>query len=88
MAKEPFALRGFARGGSQGQGQGYRLSAQALAEEVQGRTPLLPTRPPHRHQHGLRPRPGPGPAATPDLPSRGLTSRRVSKTLFLKARQL
>ena len=66
MAKEPFALRGFARGGSRGQGQGHRRGPQELAEEVQGRAPLLPAGPPHRHQHRLRPRPRPGPAATPD----------------------
>jgi hypothetical protein len=29
--------------------------------------PLLPARPPHRHQHGLRPRTYPGPVAVPDL---------------------
>ena len=35
MAKEPFALRGFARGGSRGQGQGHRRASQELIEEVQ-----------------------------------------------------
>jgi nitric oxide reductase subunit B len=36
--------------------------------DVQGRAPLLPVRPPHRHQDRLRLRTGPGPAAAPDLP--------------------
>ena len=67
MANEPFALRGFARGGSRGHGQGPRHAPQELTEEIQGRTLLLPTRPPHRHQDRLRPRAGPGAAATPDL---------------------
>src|SRR5947209_10799275 len=53
--------------GSRGHGPGHRHAAQELAEEVQGRTPLLPAGPPHRHQHGLRPSPYPGPVAAPDL---------------------
>src|SRR5262245_61854708 len=55
-------------GGSWGQGQRRRRAPQELAEEVQGRTPLLPARPPHGHQDRLGPRTGPGPAAAPDLP--------------------
>ena len=65
--KECFELRGFASDGSRGQGQHHRRAPQELTQEIQGRAPLLPARPPHRHQHGLRPRPRPGPAATPDL---------------------
>src|SRR6516165_9376210 len=53
--------------GSGGQGQRHRLAAKELTQELQGRTPLLPTRPPHRHQDRLRPRPRPGPATAPDL---------------------
>src|SRR5262249_53653162 len=45
MAKESFELRVFARGGSRGNGQGHWCAAKELAQEVQGRTPLLPTRP-------------------------------------------
>src|SRR5262245_22577170 len=44
------------------------ITTPELTEEIQGRTPLLPARPLHRHQDRLRPRPGPGPAAAPDLP--------------------
>jgi hypothetical protein len=40
---------------------------QELTQEIHGRTPLLPARPPHRHQHRLRPRPGRGAVAAPDL---------------------
>src|SRR5262245_15707662 len=54
-------------GGSWGQGQRRRRAPQELAEEVQRRTPLLPARPPHRHQHRLRSRACPGPASAPDL---------------------
>src|SRR5262245_49789768 len=67
MAKESFGFRRLPRAGSRGQGPGHRRAPQEFTEEVQGTTPLLPARPPHRHQHGLRPRPGPGPAAAPDL---------------------
>src|SRR5262249_9562727 len=67
MAKESFGPREFAHSGSRRQGQGYRRAAKELAKEVQGRAPLLPARPPHRHQHGLRSGACPGPAATPDL---------------------
>jgi hypothetical protein len=44
-----------------------RWAAQELAEEVPGRAPLLPARPPHRHQHGLGPCAGQGPAPAPDF---------------------
>jgi hypothetical protein len=63
----PFGVHRFVRGGSGGQGQGYRLAPQELTEEVQGRAPLPPAGPPHRHQDGLRPRTCPGPAAASDL---------------------
>src|SRR6516162_6319465 len=65
--EEPPELRGSVRDWSRGHGQGHRRAPQELAKEVQGRTPLLPARPPHRHQHRLRSRAYPGPAATPDL---------------------
>src|SRR5262249_26434856 len=45
-----FRVPRFVRGGSRG--QGHLPAPQELTEEVQGRTPLLPARPPHRHQHG------------------------------------
>jgi hypothetical protein len=48
MAKASFERRGFARGGSRGQGQGHRRAPQELTQEVQGRAPLLPARPPQR----------------------------------------
>src|SRR5262249_17923053 len=64
---ESFELPRSARDRSRGQGQGHRRAPQELTEEVQGRTPLLPARPPHRRQYGLRSRTGPGPAASPDL---------------------
>ena len=32
MAKEPFELRGFARGGSRGRGQGHRHAPQELTQ--------------------------------------------------------
>src|SRR5262249_57461127 len=67
IVKASVELRTLASGASRGQGQGHRCAPQELTEEVQGRTPLLPARPPHRHQHRLRPRAYPGPAATPDL---------------------
>ena len=53
---------------SGGPDQGYGCAAKKLTQEVEGRTPLLPTGPPYRHQHGLRPRACPGPAASPDFP--------------------
>ena len=67
MAKEPGALCRLVRGGSRGQGKGHLRAPQELTEEIQSRTPLLPARPPHRHQDRLRPRPRPRPAAAPDL---------------------
>jgi len=42
--------------GSRGKGRGHLRAPQHLAEEVQGHTPLLPARPPHRYQDRLRPR--------------------------------
>src|SRR5262249_42411516 len=67
MVTDSFGPRGFARGGSWGQGQEHRRAPQQLTEEVQGRTPLRPAGPPLRHQDRLRPRPYPGPVAAPDL---------------------
>src|ERR1700694_297875 len=67
MAKVSCELSGLVRGGSRGQGQRYRTAAQELTEEVQGRTALLPARPPHGHQDRLRSRTRPGPVAAPDL---------------------
>jgi hypothetical protein len=37
--------------GSRRQGEDDGFAAEALAEEVQRLPALLPTRPPHRHQH-------------------------------------
>jgi hypothetical protein len=48
---------------SREQGQGHRRAAQELTEEVRSTTPLLPARPPRRHQHGLRSCTCPGPAS-------------------------
>ncbi len=50
MANEPADMSRLVQGGSWGQGQGNGLAAKQLTEEVQGRTSLLPARPPHRHQ--------------------------------------
>ena len=36
MAKGPFELRGFARGGSRGHGQGHRHAPQELAQDGGG----------------------------------------------------
>jgi hypothetical protein len=47
-------VRALAPGGSRGRSQGHRHAPQELAEEVQGRTPLLPVRPPNLHQDRLR----------------------------------
>src|SRR4051794_31565578 len=53
--------------GSGRQGQRCRRAAKEVTQEVQGRTPLLPAGPPHRHQDRLRPRASPGPVAAPHL---------------------
>jgi hypothetical protein len=49
MAKEPFELRGFARGGPRGHGQGHWYALQELTQEVHGGAALLPAGPPDRH---------------------------------------
>src|SRR5262249_32117904 len=53
--------------GCGGRGQGRWRAPEEWPQEARARRPLLPARPPHRHQDRLRPRPRPGPAATPDL---------------------
>ena len=80
MAKEPAALRRPARGGSRGQGQSFRRAAKELAEEIQGRTPLLPASPPHRHQHGLRPRTDPRSVPNPYFPQDDAEADRQLRT--------
>jgi hypothetical protein len=59
--------RGFAWGRLRWQRPWHRRAPEELTEKVQGRAPLLPARPPHRHQHRLRPRASPGPVAAPHL---------------------
>src|SRR5579871_5647439 len=52
---------------SRGQGQLCWHTPNQLTEAVQGGTPLLPARPPDRHQHRLRSCTYPGPTAASDL---------------------
>src|ERR1700676_4547899 len=67
MAKVSCELSGLVRGESRREEQRRRTAAQELTEEVQGRTALLPARPPHGHQDRLCSRTRPGPVAAPNL---------------------
>jgi hypothetical protein len=66
-----FKMCRFARGGHRGKAWGTGVPRGSWLRKSRAAPPLPRARPPHRHQHGLRPRTGPGAAATPELAKDG-----------------